>query len=433
MKALINSCLYDFKSYHKNSYVLYDKEIIETGDMKNFPGADEIYNCSGCLIMPGLTNCHTHIYSVFSRGMNVPFNPQCFKDILTQLWWKLDAKLDKRAVYLSGLTYGIDCIKSGVTSIIDHHASGLNICGTLDELKKSICDELGLRGIFCFETSDRFNVDECIEENLKFSKVKTNKTAGLFGMHASMSLCDDTLKKISDCLEGMPVHIHVAESQGDEDDCMNKYGKSIVKRLDDFNLLTPDSILAHCVHINEEEAEILSRKGCCIAMNPTSNMNNAVGIADYDMYRRNNIKCMIGNDGLGANITRDYLNIVFAIKNRLKSPAGFNLDDLINLIENGYEYIGKILNIKIGKIEKGYAADMIAVPYDPPSPINSENAMGHVFFGVFDNFHPKYVFVSGDCLLKNYELNFYVNDIYKLSQVEAKKVWQRINENQGVK
>ena len=188
----------------------------------------------------------------------------------------------------------------------------------------------------------------------------------------------------------MPDHKHAAESFDDEEDCMNKYGKTIVKRLDDFDLLTKNSILAHCVHINEEEAKMLSDKECYIAMNPTSNMNNAVDIADYDMYRKNSIKCMIGNDGLGANITRDYLNIVFAMKNRLKSPLGFNLNDLISLIENGYEYIGKILNVKIGKIEKGYAADMIAVPYDPPTPINSENAIGHIFFGVFDNFHPNY-------------------------------------------
>jgi cytosine/adenosine deaminase-related metal-dependent hydrolase len=196
LKAIINACIYDFHNYKQNCYILFDKEIIEVGHMQDFKGGDEIYDARGCIIMPGLTNCHTHIYSTFSRGMSIPFNPKNFKEILEQLWWKLDSKLDKNDIYLSGLVYGIDCIKSGVTSIIDHHASGLSIRGSLQELKRSICDELGLRGIFCFETSDRFDVDECIEENIEFSRQRTESSAGVFGMHASMSLSDGTLEKI---------------------------------------------------------------------------------------------------------------------------------------------------------------------------------------------------------------------------------------------
>ncbi|MEL7596739.1 MAG: amidohydrolase family protein, partial [Clostridiaceae bacterium] len=161
MKALTNACIFDFQSFKENYYVLFDSEIKEVGKMNEFPGADEIYDCSRTIVMPGLINCHTHIYSTFARGMNVPFDPKNFQDILDQLWWKLDGQLDKKAVYYSGLIYGCECIKNGVTSIIDHHASGLNIKGSLEELKKSICDDLGMRGIFCFETSDRFDTEEC--------------------------------------------------------------------------------------------------------------------------------------------------------------------------------------------------------------------------------------------------------------------------------
>src|SRR3712207_9380799 len=89
-----------------------------------FPYTTLFRSCSGTIVMPGLINCHTHIYSTLSRGMNVKFNPKSFKDILNQLWWKLDGKLNKEAVYYSSLIYGCECIKSGVTSIIDHHASG---------------------------------------------------------------------------------------------------------------------------------------------------------------------------------------------------------------------------------------------------------------------------------------------------------------------
>lgn len=427
MKALTNTCIFDFENFKENSYVLFDSEIKKVGSMDDFPGADEVYDCSGTIVMPGLINCHTHIYSTFARGMNVPFHPKNFQDILDQLWWKLDGQLDKRAVYYSGLVYGCECIKNGVTSIIDHHASGLHIKGTLDELKKSICDDLGMRGIFCFETSDRFNIKECIEENLDFAKNKSEQFTGLFGMHASMSLSDDTLKQISSAIGDTPIHIHVAESKDDVKDCREKYDRSIVKRLNDFGLLNDRSILAHCVHINEKEAEIIAQKRCKIAMNPTSNMNNAVGLADYEMLRSFKIPCMIGNDGLGVNITRDYLNIVFSMKNRLNDTTKFNLDDLTEMINNGYKYISNMLNINIGRIEKGYKADMITLPYNPPTPMNKDNILGHIFFGVFDNFKPRDTWCSGKCMMKDYELNVDVDSIYSKAREESDKVWKRIN------
>ncbi|MCY6959278.1 amidohydrolase family protein [Clostridium brassicae] len=428
MKALINANIFDFHKFKKNSYILFhDGEIKEVGDMIEFPGADEVFDCSGTIVMPGLINCHTHVYSTFSRGMNVEFNPKKFQDILDQLWWKLDGQLDKESVYYSGLIYGCECIRNGVTSIIDHHASGLDIKGSLDQLKKGICDELGMRGIFCFETSDRFDIKECIEENIEFAKNKSQQCTGLFGMHASMSLSDNTLKEISSIIEAIPIHIHVAESEEDVEDCHKKYNKSIIKRLSDFGLLNQNSILAHCVHMNEEEVELIAKSGCSIAMNPTSNMNNAVGLANYDIFRKFKVPCMIGNDGLGVNITRDFLNIVFGMKNRLNSPTKFDLDDLVKVINNGYEYVSNILGIKVGKIEKGYKADLITIPYNPPTPLNKDNILGHLFFGVFDNFHPRDTWCSGKCMMSDYKLNIDTDSIYSKARCESEKVWKRIN------
>ena len=428
MKALINACTYDFISFSENRYILFDSEIKEIGDMKDFSGAEQVFDCVGCIVMPGLTNCHTHIYSTLSRGINIPFNPKNFKDILDQFWWKLDGQLDGDATYYSGLVYGSDCIKNGVTTVIDHHASGLCINGSLNQLKKSICDVLGMRGIFCFETSDRFDIDECIKENMEFSKNNTQYCAGLFGMHASMSLSDSSLAKISSSINGLPIHIHAAESQDDVSDCLEKYGKRVVARLDSFGLLNKNSILSHCVHINEEEGSIIKERRCFVALNPTSNMNNAVGLADYELLRKSGIKCLLGNDGLGSNITRDYLNLVFSMKNRLSSPVKFNLDDLVQIVCNGYEYISEILNIKIGRIEKGYKADMIVVPYLPPTPMNESNILGHMFFGIFDNFHPKDVWVSGKQLLNHYKLRIDENEIFLKAKEEGIKLWKRIDD-----
>lgn len=426
MKALVNARIYDYENYIDNGYVKFDNQIIEVGTMDNFYGAEEVIDCHGCIIMPGLTNCHTHIYSTFARGMNVPFNPRSFTEILEQLWWKLDKQLDERAIYSSAIAYGIDCLRNGVTSIIDHHASGLCIEGSLEAINNAISIRLGMRGIYCFETSDRFPIEKCLIENINFAANNSEHTGSMFGLHASMSLSQESLKKVSNVLEGHPIHIHVAESMDDVQDSYKKYNKGIVERLDRCGLLNKNSILAHCVHINEEEAALIADRGCYVALNPTSNMNNAVGLPDFELFRRNKIRCLSGNDGLGANITRDYLNLLFAMKNRLGSTSRFSIEDLVQIIKNGYEFIGSNLNIKLGRIEADYKADFIIVPYNPPTPISKDNILGHVVFGIFDNFKPKQVWISGKQLIKDYEPTFEVENTLEEAREEAAKVWNRL-------
>lgn len=427
MKALVNARIYDFESYIEGGFVLFDREIAEVGSMEGFKGAEEVIDCKGALVMPGLINCHTHIYSAFARGMKLPFNPKSFKGILEQLWWKLDRQLDRDAIYSSAFVYGIESIKSGVTSIIDHHASGLCIEDSLSALSKAVSDRLGMRGIYCFETSDRFLMKDCLKENLRFVQSISETKGSMFGMHASMTLSDESLERISWILGNMPIHIHVAESMDDVHDCYSKYGKSIIERLDSFGLLNKGSILAHCVHINEEEAALIAERSCYVALNPTSNMNNAVGLPDYELLKKHSIKCIIGSDGLGANITRDYLNILFAMKNRMGSPTKFSNEDLLQMIRNGYEYMSSSLNLKLGRIEKGYKADLAVVPYDPPTPMDKDNALGHLIFGVFDSFKPSQVWISGIKRLSDYKLTEDTEEAFAKAREEAAKVWKRLD------
>ena len=409
----------------KDYYVVFTDKILEVGPMERFRGADSVEDLHGGFLLPGLVNAHTHVYSTFARGMMIPFNPRSFKDILTQLWWKLDSKLDMEATYYSALVSSVEFIRNGITTIIDHHASGV-IRGTLETLKKAIVDEMGLRGIFCFETSDRFDVDEAIEENLSFSRKKDEKSAGLFGLHASLSLSNETLEKISKVLGDLPIHIHVAESEEDEEDALKKYGVRVVERLEKYGLLNENSILAHCVHINEKEARIIAERKCFIVVNPTSNMNNAVGLPDLKLFEEKGIRVLLGNDGLGYNLTRDMMNLYFSQKLLHKDPAYFSLSDLWKVLKNNYELAGRILGVKLGKIERGYEADMITLDYIPPTPLNEDNIHGHVFFGMFDNWKVKDTIVAGEYLMKDYALRVGVGSIFKKAREIAEKVWNRL-------
>ncbi len=431
MLVFKNATLFDFDHFVENGYLRFDGEIREVGDMSGYSEeeGDEVYDLQGKLVMPGFINGHTHIYSTFARGMIVPFNPRSFSDILKQLWWKLDSKLDLEAVYHSGLVSAVEFIRNGVTTVIDHHASGMAIRGTLRELKKAVVDIGGLRGIFCFETSDRFDVDQAIEENLEFLRTRSEKHAGMFGLHASLSLSNETLRRVSEVLGNAPVHVHVAESEEDEVDSVSKYGMRVVERFEKFGLMNENSIFAHCVHVNEDEAEKIAKHGVYVAVNPTSNMNNAVGLPKLELFMGKGIKVIVGNDGLGYNITRDWMNLYFSQKLEHSDPSFFSLDDLGKAIRNTYELASKVLGVNIGRLEKGYKADLVVLNYVPPTPMTEENAFGHAFFGVFDNPDIVHVLVDGNFLMKDRQLHLNVEDVFEEARKVAEKVWRRLEGN----
>lgn len=428
MNAIINANIYDFHSYKENQYILYTDEIKEIGNMNEYKGYEDEIDAKNGLIIPGLVNAHTHIYSAFAKGMSFSYNPKSFQDILDQLWWKLDSKLDSEAVYYSGLISAIDFIKNGVTTIIDHHASGKIIKGSLNLLKKSICDEFGMRGIFCFETSDRFDLKECIDENLDFIKNnKSEKLAGLFGMHASLSLSDNSLKIIKEKInDDIPIHIHIAESVMDQLDSLKKSGLKVLERLNSFNLINKNSLLAHCVHVDENELKIIKEKEAKIVVNILSNMNNTVGWPKIENFDKYEIPVLIGNDGLGFNLSRDILSLMFNMKYFMKDPTYFSFEKVIELLKNNYKYASEILGIKIGKIEKGYKSDFLLIPYLASTPMNENNILAHFIYGVLDDFKPSHVIIDGAMIIKNYEYLIDLDMIYDESKKQAKKIWNLI-------
>ncbi|MFK5883394.1 MAG: amidohydrolase family protein [Candidatus Izemoplasma sp.] len=428
--ALINAKLYDFNNYSENRYIIFDKKIIEIGDMDDFVNKDyKIIDANEHLVMPSLVVGHTHIYSTFARGMSVPYNPSNFQEILDQLWWKMDREIDNEIIYYSGIVSAVDYMKNGVTTLIDHHASGAEIRGSLNALKKAVTKDAGLRGIFCFETSDRFDIDEAIEENMSFiNDNKTDYARGLFGLHAAMSLSDVTLKKVSKVLGKNPIHIHVAESMMDQVDSITKYQKRVVERLDAFGLLNEDSIITHALFVDEKELNILQKRKCTVALNVNSNMNNGVGLPDYARFEDKGIPVIIGNDGISSSITSEWLTLLFTMHLQYSSPNRFGFDQILNVINETYRYANKILGSKLGKLEVGYDADILTVPYIAPTPLNEGNAFGHLFFGMANSFKPDNVFARGNQVVTNYKISKELEDKYKEANKYATKLWDKINQ-----
>ena len=193
--------------------------VASTEEMKKqYPDA-EFIDAKGGVIMPGLIN------------------------ILDGQWWTIDRNLTNEDNKYSAYDTYIDCIKQGVTTVVDHHASYGEIKDSLFTIA-DVAKELGVRTSLCYEVSDRDGADKmkaAVKENINFIKAahedKTGMVHGMLGLHAAFTLTDETLDY---CNAEKPdyagYHVHVAEGLDDVYDSLEKYGKRVVNRLFDKNI-----------------------------------------------------------------------------------------------------------------------------------------------------------------------------------------------------
>ncbi|GAB6153634.1 putative aminohydrolase SsnA [Desulfosporosinus burensis] len=422
----------------KGGVLIQDKKILEIGstqDLKaRYPDVDFI-DAHGKLIMPGMINTHMHLYSTFARGMDSKSKaPKSFGDILEGLWWKLDKLLTLDDVYYSGLTPLIECIKTGTTTIIDHHASPMAITGSLSTLAKA-AKEMGVRAAFCYEVSDRDGekiAQEGIKENVGFIKAcqaqPDEMVAGMFGLHASLTLSDQTLTQCSEEAKrlGAGFHVHVAEGIEDLEDSLAKYGMRVVERLDKFKILGPKTIAVHCVHIDDHEIEILNTSQTQVVHNPESNMGNAVGVTPVLKMLSQGVKVGLGTDGYTCDMFESAKvgNVLHKHAAADPSVAWGEIPQM--LYGNNPKIASELFGGKFGELTEGAWADVIVVDYTPPTPIGSNNWTGHLLFGVSGRAVETTVINGRVRMLERKLIDIDEDAIGARSRELAQEVWNRI-------
>ena len=353
-----------------------------------YPDA-ELVDAKGGLIMPGLINMHEHIYSALARGLSVNgYAPKGLYDILEGMWWTIDRRLTLKQTYLSAVATYLDCIKNGVTTVFDHHASFGAIEGSLFQIKEA-ADELGVRTCLCYEISDRDGMEKSkasIKENLDFidyaAKDDTDMIKAMMGMHAQFTISDETFAYCREHLpEGVGVHIHVAEGIEDLHDCLQKHGKRIVNRLMDQGLLGPQSMVAHCIYVNEQEMDLLKATDTMVVHNPESNMGNACGCPPTLRIFQKGILTGLGTDGYTHDMLESYKVANILHKHNLCDPNAAWGEIPAMLFDNNPKMANRYFETPLGVLRTGAAADVIVVDYDPPTPLHAGNINSHLLFG----------------------------------------------------
>lgn len=420
-----------------NASVVTDGEIIaEVGDSaemkQRFPEGESV-DCSGKIILPGFICTHHHFYSTMARGMSIPGEPAAnFVQILERLWWKVDRALDENDILLSAEMPLIDCIRNGTTTIIDHHASPSMRDGSLDLIEKAV-RHAGLRASLCYEVSDRNITGGGIAENERFIK-KIGKGDGqitaMMGLHASFTLSDATLERCVGIAReaGIGCHIHVAEDIADREDSLAKYKMPVVQRLDKFGLTGKYSIFVHCVHIDDAEMDILAATNTAIVHNPESNMNNAVGVTPLLKLLKKGVLVGLGTDGMGSDMLAQMrcAYLLHRLANRDPRVAFLEAPQL--LLQNNAEIAERQFGLRVGEIAKDLPADLAILDYQPPTPLDDANFLGHLIFGLVDATVDTTV-CKGKILMRDKKiLSMDEEKLSARSRELAPQMWKRLQE-----
>ncbi|MBW9220746.1 amidohydrolase [Methanothermococcus sp. SCGC AD-155-M21] len=393
---------------------LINKEKINKKDVKIIDGKNK-------LSIPGLINTHTHIPMTLFRGVadDIPL-----ADWLNNYIWKMEAKLDKDIVYVGTLLGVIEMIKSGTTTFNDMYFH-------IDGILKGVL-ETGIRTYLSYGMIDLFDKDK-MERELrntektikKIKKIDNPKVKPVVGPHAPYTCSKELLMASHEiAMEyNIPLHIHMNETLDEVKNIKEKTGMRPFEYLNSFGFFDGVNVIAaHCVHLSDNEINIIKNKKITVSHNPISNLKLASGIAPIPKLMENNILITLGTDGCGSN---NNLNLFEEIKTTSLIHKGVSLNSTVIPGEGSFKFAtlngAHALNLNSGMLSEGYLADIVLIDLKKSYLIPNENIKSHLvysFNGTVDT-----VLIDGDVVLNNGKIvNINEERVYEMAEKAYSKL-----------
>jgi cytosine/adenosine deaminase-related metal-dependent hydrolase len=379
------------------------------------PDGEDAIDCTGRIVTRSFVVGHHHIYSALARGMPGPKSPPSnFVEILEKIWWRLDKALDADTIRASALVAGVDAALCGTTFIIDHHASPNAPTDSLHIIADTL-ESIGLGHLLCYELSDR-DGPERLEHGIAETERYLEHRQGLVGLHASFTVSDDLLDRAMNiaCAHNTGIHVHVAEAESDQVDCLTKHGKRCVNRFADAGALTQrGTILAHCIHLDAQERELICDSQAWVSQQAESNLNNAVGMLDASAFAQ---RVFIGTDGMHG----DMLAATRATYLASQSAEGLSPSAACQRLRRVHDYLAR----------NNFAGDsdnnLVILNYQSPTPISPANWPTHIVYGL-NRSHIETVISDGRVIVRDGRCTLVDEDtIYANAREQATRLWNRL-------
>jgi 5-methylthioadenosine/S-adenosylhomocysteine deaminase len=339
-----------------------DGRITEVGEDVRAAEGDEVLDGSGTAIVPGLVNAHTHAAMTLFRGYG--------DDLPLMEWletriWPVEAKLDADDVYWGARLACVEMIRSGTVRFWDMYWHP-------DATARAVVDS-GLRATIAAPLIDTGgNGPSSMREDAIESLDALEGVDGVeraLAPHAIYTVCEDSLRWIAEQASdrGVPIHIHLSETEREVEDCVREHGIRPAAYLDRTGGLGPRTLLAHSVWLDDAELDLIAERGATVVSNPVANLKLAVGrVFDYAAMRRRGIGVALGTDGAGSNNSLDLLQDVKYLsllqKHVARDPAALPAGEAWEVASGR---LAPLLGVS-GRVEAGEPADFLLVRTDSP-------------------------------------------------------------------
>jgi cytosine/adenosine deaminase-related metal-dependent hydrolase len=367
-----------------------DGFIEKVGPSDELPGeADRVLDLSGHILLPGLINTHHHFYQTLTRVVPAAQDANLFTWLKTlyPIW----ARMTPEDIYISTQTALAELALSGCTTASDHLYIFPNGSRLDDEISAAM--EIGLRlhasrgSMSLGESKGGLPPDSVVEEEdfiLKDSQriIETYHDPNpgsliqiVLAPCSPFSVTPDLMRQSAALAReyGIQLHTHLAETQDEEQFCIQQFGYRPVEYMDTLNWIEDDVWFAHSVHVNDAEIKLYAKTGCGVAHCPTSNMRLASGIAPIMDMLDQGVEVGLGVDGSASNDSSNMLEEVrhAMLVSRLRaglSGASLSGDETPPLmtarhaLELATRGSAAVLGRKdIGSLEPGKCADFFAI------------------------------------------------------------------------
>lgn len=429
-KAFYADYIYYEGKLHKDKYLLVQGDKIQgLSNHADEEGASgyEVEYFHNSAIIPGFVNTHTHLPMTLFRGMadDLPLMEWLQKHI-----WPAEGKwLSEEFVLNATELAAVEMIKNGTTASCDMYF--------LSDIIASAMNKAGLKavigqGVLDFPTKFGQGPDDYINKAAELHlKYKDSKLIDVSVCpHAPYTVSPDNyIKCVEFCAKhDILLHTHLAEAANERGDAIEKYGKSTVQIMDEVGAFDLEkSIFAHCVHLTDEEIELMGKKNVNVALNIQSNMKLANGFAPAQKMLDAGVNLTVGTDGAASN---NDLDMISEMQSQALVHKGVQMDatafpaELV--LKMGTINGAKALGLKkTGELKRGNLADFIVLSFDEPHMTPVYDPISHLIYSAKST-DITHTYVNGNCLMKDREV---LTLDEKQVKEDARKWAQKIQEN----
>ena len=402
---------------------------------------EEILDAEGRVVIPGLIDCHTHLYQTFGRGLMDDLHITEWLEII----WQFPQLWSEEALYYSTLLGAMEAIKSGTTTVAD-------LVGESGEetVIQALIDS-GLRAVVGKMQNDYpegrntpvKTTEECLEDSERFLKKWHKAAEGRIRVKLSFAGLPACTQELVEGLLWLSqkykvgLHAHAAEGKEPTEQVRRRFGSGEIQALKKLGALRPSTLLAHVIWVEEGEIGLLAESGTSVVHCPFTNCKLTDGLSPMFQMEREGVNITFGCDGAASSSNYDLL---------LEARLGSMLQKVSSMEEKAFSppFVFRALTLnaaralelegEIGQIGAGFKADLVVLDPPPSKNLSESTFLNNLIYAMSGTEIVKDVLIDGKIVVKNRKMVFLdealiLKKAQEIFAREKEKILSKLNKN----